>query len=64
MFSIHNKSNLLTTRAINTLLLSASLISVGANSAIAKSSATPIHFAKGAISSTVTGKLKPNENER
>lgn len=64
MFSIHNKNNLLTTRAINTLLLSASLIIVGANSALAKSSATPIHFAKGTISSTVTGKLKPNENER
>ena len=64
MFSIHNKSNLLTTRTINTLLLSASLISVGANSALAKSSDTPIHFAKGTISSTVTGKLKPNENER
>lgn len=64
MFSIHNKSNLLTTRTMNTLLLSASLISVGANSALAKSSDTPIHFAKGAISSTVTGKLKPNENER
>lgn len=64
MFSIHNKSNLLTTRTINTLLLSASLISVGANSALAKISDTPIHFAKGAISSTVTGKLKPNENER
>ena len=64
MFSIHNKSNLLTTRTINTLLLSASLISVGANSALAKSSDTPIHFAKSAISSTVTGKLKPNENER
>ena len=64
MFSIHNKSNLLTTRTINTLLLSASLISVGANSALAKSRDTPIHFAKGAISSTVTGKLKPNENER
>ncbi len=64
MFSIHNKSNLLTTRTINTLLLSASLISVGANSAIAKSSDTPIQFTKGAISSTVTGKLNPNENER
>ena len=64
MFSIHNKSNLLTTRAINTLLLSATLIGVNANSALAKSSDTPIHFAKGAISSTVTGKLKPNENER
>ena len=63
MFSIHNKSNLLTTRAINTLLLSATLIGVSANSALAKSSDTPIHFAKGAISSTVTGKLKPNENE-
>ena len=64
MFSIHNKSNLLTTRAINTLLLSATLIGVSANSALAKSSATPIHFAKGAIRSTVTGKLKPNEDER
>ena len=64
MFSIHNKSNLLTTRAINTLLLSATLIGVNANSALAKSSDTPINFAKGAISSTVTGKLKPNENER
>ena len=64
MFSIHNKNNLLITRVISTLLLSASLISVGANSAAAKSSDTPIHFAKGAISSTVTGKLNPNENER
>ena len=64
MFSIHNKSNLLTTRTINTLLLSASLISVGANSSIAKNSDIPIHFSKGTISSTVTGKLKPNENER
>ena len=64
MFSIHNKRNLLTARVINMLLLSASLISVGANSAIAKSSDTPIQFTKGAISSTVTGKLKPNENER
>ena len=64
MLSIHNKSNLLTARVIKALLLSASLISVGANSAIAKSSDTPIQFTKGAISSTVTGKLKPNENER
>ena len=64
MFSIHNKSNLLTTRAIKALLLSASLISVGTNSATAKSSDTPIQFTKGAISSTVTGKLKSNENER
>ena len=64
MFSIHNKSNLLTTRAINTLLLSATLIGFSANSTTAKSSDTPIQFTKGAISSTVTGKLNPNENER
>ena len=64
MFSIHNKRNLLTARVISTLLLSASLISVGANSATAKSSDIPIQFTKGTISSTVTGKLKPNENER
>ena len=64
MLSIHNKRNLLTARLINTLLLSASLISVSANSATTKSSDIPIQFTKGAISSTVTGKLKPNENER
>ena len=64
MLSMNNKSTLLTTRVIKTLLLSATLIGVSANSALAKSSDSPIHFAKGAISSTVTGKLKPNENER
>ena len=64
MFAINIKTNSSTIRVIKTLLLSATLIGVSANSALAKSSDTSIHFAKGAISSTVTGKLKPNENER
>lgn len=64
MFAINTKTNSSTIRVVKTLLLSATLIGVSANSALAKSSDTPIHFAKGAISSTVTGKLKPNENER
>ena len=64
MSAINNKTTLLSARVIKTLLLSATLIGVSANSALAKSSDTPIHFAKGAISSTVTGKLRPNENER
>ena len=64
MFAINIKTNSSTIRVIKTLLLSATLIGVSANSALAKSSDSPIHFAKGAISSTVTGKLKPNENER
>lgn len=63
MLSMNNKSTLLTARVIKTLLLSATLIGISANSALAKSSDTPIQFAKGAISSTVTGQLKPNENE-
>ena len=64
MFAINTKTNSSTIRVVKRLLLSATLIGVSANSALAKSSDTPIHFAKGAISSTVTGKLKPNENER
>ena len=64
MFAINTKTNSSTIRVVKTLLLSATLIGVSANSALAKSSDSPIHFAKGAITSTVTGKLKPNENER
>ncbi|MDX1786856.1 MAG: hypothetical protein R3205_02025 [Psychrobacter sp.] len=64
MFAINNKTTLLSARVVKTLLLSVTLIGVSANSALAKSSDSPFHFAKGAISSTVTGKLKPNENER
>lgn len=64
MFAINKKTTLLSAQVVKTLLLSATLIGVSANSALAKSSDSPIHFAKGAITSTVTGKLKPNENER
>ena len=64
MLSINNRNALTSARALKTLLLSAALISVGANSALAKTSDTTIHFTKGAISSVVTGKLKPNEKER
>lgn len=64
MFATNTKTNSSTTRVIKTLLLSATLIGVSENSALAKSSDSPIHFAKGTITSTVTGKLKPNENER
>jgi hypothetical protein len=46
------------------LAISTALVSMAANSAIARSSDTPIHFAKGAISSVVFGKLNPNENEQ
>ncbi|OXL20214.1 hypothetical protein [Psychrobacter sp. DAB_AL32B] len=60
-----NKKISLLPRYVRTLLLSAALISFTINSsiAVAKSSDTPIHFAKGALTSTITGKLKPNENE-
>ena len=60
-----NKEIPLSSRYVRTLLLSTALISFTINSsiAIAKSSDTPIHFAKGAINSTITGKLKPNGNE-
>lgn len=63
MLSINNQTTS-SARALKTLLLSAALSSVGANSALAKTSDTPIHFAKGAISSVVTGKLNPKEEAR
>lgn len=46
------------------LLVSAALSSMSVNSALAKTSDTPIHFAKGAISSIVTGQLNPKEEAR
>ena len=60
-----NKKISLLPRYVRALLLSTALISFTINSsiAVAKSSDTPIHFAKGALTSTITGKLKPNENE-
>lgn len=60
-----NKEIPLSSRYVRTLLLSTALISFTINSsfAVAKNSDTPIHFAKGALTSTITGKLKPSENE-
>ena len=58
------KKNSLSSLFMPALLLSIALVSLSANSAVTKNSDTPIHFAKGALSSTVTGQLKPNENER
>ncbi|MFP3682092.1 hypothetical protein SB725_33935, partial [Pseudomonas sp. SIMBA_041] len=45
-------------------VISTVLASIAANSAIAKNSDTPLHFSKSAISSVITGKLNPNDNER
>ena len=64
MLSISNKTTLSRARVLKTLLLSATLISTGTSNALAKTGDTTIHFAKGAVSSVVTGKLKPNEDER
>ena len=58
------KKNALSSLFMPALLLSTALVSLSANSAATKNSDTPIHFAKGTLSSTVTGQLKPNENER
>lgn len=58
------KKNSLSSLFMPALLLSTALVSLSANSAVTKNSDTPIHFAKGALSSTVTGQLKSNENDR
>ena len=44
-------------------LCAASLISIAAASSADASADTPIHFAKGQVSTTVTGKLSPKQNE-
>tara|TARA_R110000751_G_C13659193_1_gene468952 strand:- start:279 stop:704 length:426 start_codon:yes stop_codon:yes gene_type:complete len=49
---------------MRTLAISTAVVSIAANSAIAKNSDTPLHFSKGAISSVITGKLNPNNDER
>ena len=66
MLSIDHQKTSLASLSIRVLLLSTALISFSATSAteLAKNPDTPIKFAKGAISSTVTGKLSPNEDER
>ncbi|KRG35789.1 hypothetical protein ACQKC9_07595 [Psychrobacter sp. NPDC078409] len=58
------KAAALATRCMQTLVISTVLASIAANSAIAKNSDTPLHFSKSAISSVITGKLNPNDNER
>lgn len=63
MLSINHKVMSLTTKSIAVLLLNTALV-MTANSAVAKSTDTTIHFAKGAISSTTTGKLSPKEDDR
>lgn len=51
-------------KAVGAMLLNTALIIMSTNSAVAKNSDIPIQFAKGAISSTTTGKLSPGEDER
>ncbi len=63
MLSINDKVASLTTKSIAVLLLNTALV-MTANSAVAKNTDTTIHFAKGAISSTTTGKLSPKEDDR
>ena len=63
MLSINHKAMSLTTKSIAVLLLNTALV-MTANSAVAKNTDTTIHFAKGAISSTTTGKLSPKEDDR
>ena len=66
MLSSDHQKTSLASSFIRVLLLSTALISFSATSAteLAKNPDIPIKFAKGAISSTVTGKLSPNEDER
>ena len=66
MLPSDRKKNTLNSIFVHALLLITMLISVSANSANerVKNTDIPIKFAKGTISSTVTGKLSPNENER
>lgn len=63
MLSINHQTVSLASKGIQALLLSTALAVITAHSAVAKNSDTPIHFAKGAITSTTTGKLSPNEDE-
>lgn len=66
MLSTDYQKTSLASSVIRVLLLSTALISFSATSAteLAKNPDIPIRFAQGAISSTVTGKLNPNEDER
>ncbi len=59
----NHKNASLAARYMRALVISATLVSIGMSSAAAKSSDIPLHFAKGAITSVVTGKLNAHENE-
>ncbi|WP_394209883.1 hypothetical protein [Psychrobacter piscatorii] len=59
----NDKNAALAAQYIRALVISTTFVSIGISSAVAKNSDTPIQFAKGAITSTTTGKLSPNENE-
>ena len=59
----NDKDASLAARYMRALVISTTLVSIGMSSAAAKSSDTHIQFAKGAITSTTTGKLSPNEDE-
>lgn len=71
--SMNNKFAVFSAQTIKVLLLSTALLSISANSAsvnsgsdnnvMVKNSDIPIRFAKGAFTSTVTGRLKTNEDE-
>lgn len=63
MLPINHKTVSLASKSLGVLLLNTAIIIISSNSAIAKNSDTPIHFAKGAISSVTTGKLNPNEDD-
>lgn len=63
MLTINHKVVSLATQGIAMLLLNTALV-MTANSAVAKNTDTPIHFAKGAISNSVTGKISPKEDDR
>ena len=52
----NDKNTALAARYIRALVISTTLVSIGISSAAAKSSDSTLHFAKGAITSVVTGK--------
>ncbi|GAA0807894.1 hypothetical protein [Psychrobacter piscatorii] len=60
----NHKNASLAARYMRALVISTTLVSIGMSSAAAQSSDIPLHFAKGAITSVVTGKLNAHENER
>ncbi len=64
MLSINQQTVAFASKGLQALLLSTALAVITANSALAKNNDLPIRFDKGAISSTTTGKLSPNQDER